>query len=59
MTSVRPHRRQIIFDVVISNLLDESGVFQTIAPHRCGLTIGMIDLLMIVPFPFFEMLTCR
>jgi hypothetical protein len=29
MTSVRPHRRQLIFDVVISNLRDKSGALQT------------------------------
>jgi hypothetical protein len=33
MASVRPHRRQLIFDVVIANLLDESGVFQTTMAH--------------------------
>jgi hypothetical protein len=59
MTSVLPHRRQLIFDVVISNLRDKSGALQTtLARWHCGLTISMIDLLMILPpYPFLEMLT--
>jgi hypothetical protein len=36
MTSLRPHRRQLIFAVVISNLLDESGGFKAI-PTQDGL----------------------
>jgi len=59
MTSVRPHRRQLIFDVVIANLPGESGAFQTtLSRWYCGLTISMIGLLMILPPYFFlEMLT--
>jgi hypothetical protein len=53
--SVRPHRRQIFFEAIISNLLDErSGFKPSNARWRCGLTIGMVALLMIVPDPLLR-----